>query len=118
MGKTVEAEPLDRLSDLFASDSILCSQFYGLRRAVSPTYRPIQRLMLAILADALDCFLDYADAHAVSRRGRLRSEAARWIFDATAADPFSFVWICDGLGLDASYLRRGIRRVEERMKAL
>ena len=65
-GRVFEAEPIDRLSDLFASDTILSSQFFGLRRSVSPTYRPIQRLMLATLADAMDCFLNYAEAHPVT----------------------------------------------------
>ncbi|MGB8685662.1 MAG: hypothetical protein WCD12_22470 [Candidatus Binatus sp.] len=109
-GRVFEAEPIDRLSDLFASDTILSSQFFGLRRSVSPTYRPIQRLMLATLADAMDCFLNYAEAHPVSRRGRLHAEARRWIFDDAASGAFSFNWICDGLGIDAAYLRGGIQR--------
>ena len=110
-GRVFEAEPIDRLADLFAGDAILSSQFFGLRRSVSPTYRPIQRLMLATLADAMNCFLNYAEVHPVSRRGRLRSEAGRWLFDEAAAGAFSFGWICDGLGIDAAYLRGGIRRL-------
>jgi hypothetical protein len=72
--------------------------------------------MLAVLADALDCFVRLYDAYPRSQRGRLHSEAAGWLFDDGAAGPFSFAWTCDGLGLDASYLRAGIRRIEARLR--
>jgi hypothetical protein len=111
-----EAEPLDRLFDLFASsDAILASQFFGLRKS-APSRRPIQRLMLAILVDALDCFRNYAGAPTFTRRGRLHSEAASWLFDGTAEGPCSFAWVCLALEIDPSYLRAGIRRLEARMR--
>ena len=68
--------------------------------------------------DGLDCFLcDGAyRAHPLSRRGRERREAADWIFDEAAAGAFSFNWLCDGLDLDASYLRAGLRRVEANLR--
>jgi len=96
---------------------MLASQFVELRRSVSPSYRPLKKLMLATLADGLDCFLDYCTAPPLTRRGRLRSEAERWIFEESAAGyPFSFEWICDGLGLSPSWLRAGIRRLEARLR--
>lgn len=107
-----ELDPLDRLSSLFAStDSILASQIVALRKSVSPSYRPFRNLMIAVLADALDRFLGdgFYRAHPQSRHGREWREAADWIADASGADrPFSFEWVCDGLDLDAQYLRAGI----------
>ena len=52
-----EADWLDHLLELFASaPTMLASQLNELRKS-SPNGRPIQRLMLAVLADALACFL-------------------------------------------------------------
>ena len=73
--------------------------------------------MLAVLANGLDSFLGCYDAHPLSRRGRLSAEARRWLFDDASDRPFSFEWVCDGLGISASYLRAGIRRIEARMHA-
>jgi hypothetical protein len=98
-------EALDRLARLFASDAILASQFNGLRR--SPLGDPgIRRLLLAVLADALDCARASSAAHPQSVRGRRRDEARAWLLDAARTAPFSFIWVCDGLGIDPAYLRR------------
>src|ERR1700691_6292606 len=102
MQKGADAEPLDRLSELFASDLMLASQFFGLRKS-APSRRPVQRLMLAILIDALDCFQRYAASPTLTRRGRLHAEAARWLFDDAAHGPMSFSWICDALEIDPPY---------------
>jgi len=100
-------------------DSLLASQYAYLHKS-APSTRPILRLMLAVLGDAIDCFFSESlySAYPTSRRGRLRAEAERWLFDEAAAGPFSFNWICDGLDLDASYLRAGIRRVGAKMTPL
>lgn len=115
MGVGADAEPLDQLLDLFASDAILASQFFGLRRSVPASYRPVQKLMLAVLADGIDDLLVHRGP--VRLRGRRRAEADEWLFDEAAAVPFSFAWICDGLGIDASYLRAGIRRLEAKLRS-
>jgi hypothetical protein len=118
IGADADAEPLDWLRELFAGDTMLASQLYDLRKS-APSARPIQRLMLAVLGDAIDCLLSeslYA-AYPSSARGRLRAEARRWLFDDAAARPFSFNWVCDGLGISASYLRAGIWRLEAQMHA-
>jgi hypothetical protein len=101
---------------LFAGDMLLASQLNEMRRSVPAAYRPVRGLMLAVLAEGLDCFLNCYAAHPLSARGRLSAEARHWLFDEASGGPFSFAWICDGLGLDASYLRAGIRRIEARMR--
>jgi hypothetical protein len=101
----------------FGGETILASQFFNLRKA-APSARPIQRLMLAVLGDAIDCFFNEGlySAHPSTRRWRLRTEAERWLFDGASAGPFSFNWICDGLDINASYLCGGVRRVEAAMR--
>lgn len=62
---------------------------------------PERRLMAAILFDAV---------LQLARRGsKGAAEAAWWIRHSDSADtPFSFGAVCDGLGLDPDYLRRGL----------
>jgi hypothetical protein len=112
MQRGADEEPLDRLSELFASDAILASQFFAMRRSVSVEHRPFRKLMIAVLLDGIDQFLGagFCRAHPLSRRGRERREAGDWIFDEAAAAPFSFNWLCDGLDIDAGYLRARLAR--------
>src|SRR5262249_31617575 len=66
-----------------------------------------KRLMIAILTDAIDCFLHYGSVH--KRRGRVVHEAEQWLLSGDPEWIFSFENICDFLGLNASYLRRGLQ---------
>lgn len=69
----------------------------------------IEGLMLAVLQDAVDCYQKFVTAR--SRKGqRLFSEAEEWILDDGTDWPFSFVTICEVLGLDPQYLREGLAR--------
>jgi hypothetical protein len=62
---------------------------------------PERRLMAAILFDAV---------LQLARRGsKGAAEASWWIRHSDSADtPFSFGAVCEGLGLDTDYLRRGL----------
>jgi AraC-like DNA-binding protein len=67
-----------------------------------------QRLAAAVLQHAVDDYLKYAAA--TDRRGRrLFADARRWVESAKKSNSYSFEAICDHLGLDADYLRRGLR---------
>lgn len=69
---------------------------------------PERRLMAAVLEDAVRVY-----------EGRCRegiydesfAEVEAWFAADDWAWPFSFVRLCDALGLDAGYLRRGLVRV-------
>jgi hypothetical protein len=64
--------------------------------------------MLAILAHALNDFqLNGRDGR---RARRLSVEANAWFASGDDAWPFSFLAVCETLGLDASYLRSALRR--------
>jgi len=75
--------------------------------------RPTRLLFLAILGDAIDCFRKYLLDP--SRRGRrLYAEAETWLMDEHTSLPLAFETICDGLDLDATYVRRHLREWRNR----
>jgi hypothetical protein len=71
--------------------------------------QPECHLLWAVMREGLETYMHYATA--TNRRGqRLFKEAETWIF---ADDPTwlcSFISICHVLGLDADYLRTGLKR--------
>lgn len=75
------------------------------RRRASPE----QELMLAVLRQALD---DYGRtltaSHSHARRACYALE--RWFFGNDLTWPFSFVNVCEGVGIDAGALRAELRR--------
>lgn len=66
-----------------------------------------KELMLAILADAIDCIWKYSRAQD-GRSMRLFRDARHWLFANDPKETFSFVNVCDALSLAPSYIRRGI----------
>jgi hypothetical protein len=70
-----------------------------------------KRLQVAVLADAVA-----THARGVSDmtlRGRKRfAEVDEWFASDIAPGPFSFVAICDSLGLEPGYVRRGLQDLQ------
>jgi hypothetical protein len=66
-----------------------------------------ERLMLAVLQDAVDCFQEHVLAQYVWEK-KLFQEAEDWIFDKNTDWPFSFENICETLQLNPDYVRRGL----------
>jgi hypothetical protein len=96
------------VSSLFAPSILTPDQFYDERRDDS-TMRPIKRLMLAILEDALRCLQKYADVHSGARRLMFR-EAEYWLCHEGGHALFSFTMVCETLGIEPEYLRSGLRQ--------
>ena len=70
---------------------------------------PEQKLMFALLTDAIACFQKYIGAG--SRRGRrIFNEAESWIMNGDKLSPVSFEDVCEVLDLDPGYLRMGLTR--------
>ena len=94
----------DNLSDL---DTLIPDQFYATFKRGH--YGDAEkRLMVAILEDAVSCLSK--DLGKSSRRQRKsHEEAANWI-NAEGEDDwiFSYTSVCESLGFDPSYLRRGL----------
>ena len=96
----------DRLSGLFQPDTLLPSQFFDrVRRRTE--HEGERRLMIAVLEDAVDVYRKQAGS-GDARGQQLFGEAEQWIEDPDRTWLFSFQNICDVLGLDADYLRRGL----------
>jgi hypothetical protein len=66
-----------------------------------------QRLMLAVLQDAVECFQEHALAQYPWEK-KLFQEAEDWILEKNAHWLFSFENICETLQLNSDYIRRGL----------
>lgn len=68
---------------------------------------PEKVLLLAVLQDAIHCYRKFSAARDRTGRDRFR-EAQGWISGADNRWVFGFANICDLLGLDPHYIRRGL----------
>lgn len=70
-----------------------------------------RKLMLAVLIDAIRTLSQGSMAtRSANRHAWLQDEI--WVRADDQADPFSFINICDALGLNAGYVRRCIRLLQ------
>ena len=74
--------------------------------------RPEEGLAIAVLEDAVRTLQRYADTDDRAAR-TLVAEVDEWFACNDTHHPFTFVSICDVLGLDAGYVRSGLRRWRE-----
>lgn len=68
-----------------------------------------ERLMFAVLTDAIECFRCYHD----SKQNHLRAlchHAETWIMNRSRRELFSFEIVCESLNIDPAYLRKGLLR--------
>jgi hypothetical protein len=71
---------------------------------------PEKRLMLVMLEDALKCLSKYAETR--NRRSRrVFEQTEQWVFASNNEGVFSFENVCDALGLNPAYIRKGVRRL-------
>jgi hypothetical protein len=83
-----------------APENVLPLQFHARPSAV---LQPEKRLMLAVLEHAVwQLLYRPSDAQIVEAEAWVASEAVDW--------PFTFLNVCQALGLDAGYIRGGLRR--------
>jgi hypothetical protein len=83
-------------------DVILRSQFFEMvgKRTLSSE----QRLMLAVLADAINVVQEFGTSSSMRKRNSF-NEAWNWFFTKSVGCPLSYVSVCDALGIDADGLR-------------
>jgi hypothetical protein len=91
----------------FPITAVLPEQFRGLTGMTSAVGGEIA-LMRAVLGEAIECFQKHADGSS-RRTRRLVGEAEQWFLADDIRWPFSFVNICTVLGLNAEYVRRGLK---------
>jgi len=98
----------DRFVNLFEPDTLLPAQYFAAFAREGGLVRE-RRLMLAVLEDAVECYQKYALAR--DPRGRLLFEdACVWIESGEREWPFSYENICEVLGLNPEYIRRGLSK--------
>jgi len=92
--------------EMFEPDLLTPAQFAILRK------RPLakeQRLLLAMMEDAVHCFQTYLFAQKPHQR-QLFADAEAWINSTDADWFFSFENICELLGLQAAALRDALKK--------
>lgn len=99
---------LSAATRLLPPEVILPEQFHG-SSSHADSSRGELALMRAVLEDAVHCFQKTQGVEA----SRLAKEAEDWFFTDDQQWPFSFINICAVLGLDAEYLRKGLRRWQQ-----
>ena len=96
----------ERVTSLFQPDTLLPEQYLDtFRRKLH--LEPEKKLMLAILEDAIACYQKYFFARDIKGKGFFR-EAEEWVGGPEGASVFSFDSVCEALGLNPDYLRRGL----------
>jgi hypothetical protein len=90
--------------DILQENIILPAQHFAPRQKQAPE----QRLMIAVLQDAINCVEKYRIA--TDRRGRrLFDEVKQWLLAEETNWPFSFECICEVLGLESSAVRHQLQ---------
>lgn len=104
----------DRYTGLLEPDTLLPSQFFaGLRQKAHMSGE--RRLMIAVLEDGLHCFQKHIDAVDPKAR-QLFLDAEEWIMSDDQSWFFSFVNVCETLGLDPDYVREGLLKWSEKRR--
>lgn len=101
----------DRLAGLFVPDTMLPSQYFD-RVARRTEFDGERRLMIAVLEDAVDVYRKLAGARD-ARRQQLFRDAEEWIESEDRTWIFSFHNVCEILGIEAEYLRRGLHAIKQ-----
>jgi hypothetical protein len=108
-----EASKVDSVWDpLSTPDIVLPSQYFALTGA-RYSLSSEQRLMLAVLVDAIN-IINGGRGNGSARKRGLYGEAHDWVFTSGNGRPFSFENVCDGLGLEPEMLRRRLSDMNNR----
>ncbi len=90
----------------FECAAVLPEQFFADRHRCG---EPIERLMAAVLNDAIRCYQTTIGTQRPHAR-RMFAEVKEWLFGLPDDAPFSFESICEVLQIDALRLRRALLR--------
>jgi hypothetical protein len=98
----------ESLADQFVPDILLPVQYYDLMRRRN-RLEGAHRLALAVLEDAVECYLKNMNAKSRQRR-ILFYEVQNWMNDKNRVGMFSYETLCETVGLDAKSLRTALKR--------
>jgi hypothetical protein len=94
------------VSSYFEPDILTSHQYFKVFREKSHL-GPEEKLMFAVLTDAIECYQKYLGLNG-RRRRTLFAEAETWITSKDASWPYSFDHICEILNINPNYLRLGL----------
>jgi hypothetical protein len=104
------------MTKLFEPDVLVDRQFFYAYRTKHRS-EPERALLLAVLSEAIETFRKFAFSK--SARGQsLFRQAQEWLWDEEPDYFFSCKNICEVMGLDPCYLRRGLLQWIEKNKEL
>jgi hypothetical protein len=112
MASTLErVKETNQVDDEFwQAEAILPLQFFSNRRGIR-SIEPLQRLMVAMLVDAVRVFQTKFEAC----QPRVRSlEVQRWIFSDDETGVFSFRPVCEALEISPPTIRKGLVRWKQK----
>jgi hypothetical protein len=102
-----DAQATVRADDILSqADIILPSQYFGALGSVGLSGE--QRLMLAVLVDAINVLQSWHGVGSARKRCNF-AEAAQWVNTRGTSYPFSFDSVCDALEIDSELLRSRLR---------
>jgi hypothetical protein len=107
MGEAIRSESASEESGaIFQPDTVLPTQFYAALREKG-VVEGEKRLMAAVLADAVECYMKQCGA--TDHRGmQLFRDAEEWLFGSGSRWLYAYGNICDVLGLEPEYVRQGL----------
>ena len=102
-----DAQSSTLLDDILSqADIILPSQYFGAIGSVGLSGE--QRLMLAVLVDAINVLQSWQGGGSARKRHNF-AEAAQWVNTRGTSHPFAFDSVCDALEIDSELLRSRLR---------
>ena len=105
----MEAQPVAEATDILSQvDIILPAQYFGALGSAGLSSE--QRLMLAVLADAVNVLQGWQQIGS-GRKRQAFAEAAQWVNTCGTNHPFSFDSICDAIAIDPGLLRTRLHRL-------
>ena len=100
------------MTKLFEPDVLVDRLFFHIYRMKHQS-EPERALLFAVLSEAIETFRKFAFSKSVRGQNLFR-QAEEWLWDKEPDYFFSCKNICEVMGLDPCYLRRGLRQwVEE-----
>ena len=99
---------------LFEEDVMLPEQSFA-RLRQKADFPAEQRLLFAVLEDAVHCFQANLFARTI-RRQQAFEEAEQWLLEPQMDATVTLEYVCDVFGFDAEYVRTGLRQWRDRQR--
>ena len=105
----------DDLPSIFQGIGILPAQYASIGRKKLPAEGE-RKLLFAVLEDAIRCYIKNRDR--ACRHDAEFLEAAEWLSSDEESGPFSYIRVCEALGINPERLRYGIEHHTGRLEEI